>query len=157
LAKLDKLSCPNGRDWLKANSFALLATLFLFLYVACAYLCDRLHVAPMPTSFCDKESWQWLGDFFTLFAGTVTSASLLTPAKQRPQAGSSQKTAGTVEHPICLAGLIYLLGSSLSFATWFPLLAMPGAFVFLLWHIRKEANATIGDVRARWRLMPYIF
>jgi hypothetical protein len=155
-ATLNKLNLPDSKDlkWIKANAFPLLATLFLFLYVACSYLCAKLHVALLPTSLVSKETWQWFGLVITFLSAVLILIALFAPSIQAAQATPHHGDRLPVEHPIYLAGLIYLLGSAISFTTWFPLMAIPGAFVALAWHIR---GATVRDVRAPWRLLPYIY
>jgi hypothetical protein len=152
LGKIDKLDLPASKDlkWIKAHSFSLVATAFLFLYVACAYLCAKLHVAILPESLIAKENWQWLGAAITIVSAGFAPAALCFPSNPTAQATSDQKRTFHLRHPIYLAGLIYLIGSSVSFTTWFPLLAIPGAFVLIVWHVRQIENATVRDVSASW-------
>jgi hypothetical protein len=143
----DKRIIRASRDSLRANDFQLLATFFVFLYVACAYLCFKLHVARLPASLVSEQIWPSLGLAITSISALI---ALLASINHALRPGQSSP----VQHPIFLAGLLYLLGSSLSFTTWFPLLAIPGALVAITWYIQR---ATVRDANSRWRIIPYIY
>jgi hypothetical protein len=143
----DKRIITASRESLRANNFQLMATFFVFLYVACAYLCFKLHVARLPASLVSEQIWPSVGLAITLVSALI---ALLASISRALRPGQSS----FVQHPIFLAGLLYLLASALSFTTWFPLLAIPGALVAITWYIQR---ATVRDARSRWRVIPYIY
>jgi len=146
-ARENKQILTVSRNTLKANAFQLTATLFLFLYVACAYLCTRLHVAQLPTGLISQYLWTRLGVILTFTSALISLIASINRALRPDQ-------AQRLEHPYFFTGLLYLLGTALSFTTWFPLLAIPGAAVAIMWYMRR---ATVRDANCRWRLMPYIY
>src|SRR5271168_1934676 len=110
-AEENKRIITLSRSALKANTFQLMATLFLFLYVACAYLCFKLHVAVLPASLIPQVNWARIGLAVTFISALIallaTVVRAFRPSQNLP-----------VQHPIYLAGLLYLLAAALSFATW---------------------------------------
>jgi hypothetical protein len=146
-ASKNKQILTVSRNTLKANTFQLTATLFLFLYVACAYLCTRLHVAQLPTGLVSQHIWTDFGVVLTFMSALISLVTSINRALRPDQ-------APRLEHPYFFTGLLYLLGTALSFTTWFPLLAIPGAAVTIIWYMDR---ATVRDANCRWRLVPYIY
>ena len=144
------------------------ACLFVFLYVACAALCDRLGVGTVRS-----DAWRDAG-IVLLCAGAALrlwAISVLGPlhsALVTVQPGHKIITSGPykrVRHPSYLGVLIFLAGVPMVFGAWFPLLAIPGCFVAVKWRIMDEEAFLISEFgeeyesykRQTWRLIPYLY
>jgi len=141
---------------------------FVFLYVACAALCERLGLGVL-----DSELYRNLG-VALLAAGSVIRlwaiATLGTfhSALVAVQTGHHIITRGPyrwLRHPSYLGLLIFLTGVPMVFAAWFPLLALPGCFVALRWRITDEEAFLISEFtddyesykKRTWRLIPFLY
>jgi hypothetical protein len=123
--------------WLKAHAFALVTNLFFLLFIACAQLCQKLHVGVLPSSILSQENWMSLGCCIVTLAAVIMVRTLTIAHTNQLEIASPKRFR--ITNSLYAAGLVYLAGLSLSFATWIPLLAIPGAVVLIHW--RAEALA----------------
>lgn len=141
---------------------------FFFLYLACCALCRKIH-------FGDLESHWWRAAGLLVFAigysiriwaiaalGAFHSGFVtIQPEHTIVRAGPYR----WLRHPSYLGGFIALTGIPLIFGSWFPLLALPGAFVTLRWRIEDEErllSEQFGEQFERykadtWRLVPRFY
>ncbi len=144
------------------------AFLFLFLYVACAALCDRLGVGVVKS-----EIWRVagvlllvLGTALRLWAiavlGTLHSALVAVQPDHKLVTTGPYKR---LRHPSYLGVLLFLVGMPMVFGAWFPLWAIPGCFVAVKWRIMDEEAFLISEFgeayenykKQTWRLVPYVY
>jgi hypothetical protein len=143
----------SATNQIRIRLVPILATMFLFFYRACAQLCLKLNCAQLPDSPVPIRAWLLLGLTFILLSALI----VLSAVCAHPKADHGDKQLFQVSHPIFLGTLVYLIGTALSFTTWFPLLAVPGAFVSIVWYIRRTQGATIDDAEPPWRVVPFIY
>jgi hypothetical protein len=128
---------------LKIRLTILGALIYASLYLASALLCLRLKLALLP-------DWiSWLGVFILALATATWFAGLRSLLASRP---------AFVAYPQFLALLLYALGLALSHRVWFPLLALPGIFVAIVWHLNGRA-APLDNTQtpARYKILPFFY
>jgi len=123
--------------WLKGHAFALGTNLFFLLFIACAQLCQKLHVGALPSSILSQENWMSLGGCIVTLAAVIMARTLTIAHTNQLEIASPKRFR--ITNSLYAAGLVYLAGLSLCFATWVPLLAIPGAVVLIHW--RAEARS----------------
>ena len=132
--------------WLSRNRTAIVIALSIFLYKACAALCFKLGILPLPVKLIHPRGWLYIG----LIAGMIGSlglssgfleGSLVNLFLGLPVSASRKKLLSA-----SLAVLFYLISIPLLYSTYFPLLAIPGAFICLRWQLRQLSGATKGGV-----------
>jgi di/tricarboxylate transporter len=117
----------------------------MFLYVACAQLCFKLRVAILPMNFASANVWMvsgivlsWMGTLLTLAVALHRSGTIKNLAK-------NLITAHSFERLFALGVTFLLIGLSLNYLTWFPLLALPGAYIAFMWQRRSNQAGTADD------------
>lgn len=126
---------------LKSNRFEIFATLVVFLFTACACLCQKLNIAGLPETSSLGTAWPNLG--LVLIVAAMSCQFVVNGTE-----GNGPSASGwhfTLTEPISLAWIILLAGISLLFSTWFPLLALPGIFIGMKWRLvsKMEEQATL--------------
>jgi hypothetical protein len=113
-----KPSLPSKKDWA--------ALAYLFLYTACAVLCQKLGITVMAVN-----------PFQFDFAVSPNSATLLTMVPGivliALAAMHFVKTAIKPHQYYYLSWLLFMAGIALIFGVWLPLIALPGAWVAIKW------------------------
>jgi hypothetical protein len=132
--------------WLSRNRAAIVVALSIFLYKACAALCFKLGILPLPIKPIHPRSWLYIGLTMGAIGSLGLSASFLDGSMVNfflglPVSASRKKLLSA-----SLAVLFYLISIPLLYSTYFPLLAIPGAFISLRWHLRQLSGATKGGV-----------
>ncbi len=123
------------------------AVVYLCLYTTCAALCERLYVTmiTLPTSIMGKEisdsSYLESADSIVPDIGLVLVViAVIIEIYMCVRAWHKDKTILGLSD---WAYLVFLVGVSLLFSVWLPLLALPGAAVLLKWQNRDKAEAYI--------------
>lgn len=98
---------------------------FLMLYVNCAVLCQRLGFGMFSVSADVAFILQVLGVALASVGAIYIAISDRLSQKER------------VLHPNYFGVFVILTGAPLVFSTWFPLLALPGILVGMLWSIGR--------------------
>lgn len=140
---------------------------FIFLYITCAVLCEKLKMTPTYGFVRDigvvlvalgglLRIWSIavLGRFHSAYVALMEGHSLVQSGPYR-----------YLRNPSYLGMLIVMVGIPLVFGTWFPLLAIPGAFIILKWRIKAEEDflgehfgEEYEEYRQRtFRLIPFIY
>lgn len=138
------------------------------LYIACAVLCRRIHFGALDTWWWRLSGLLlfWLGSGIRLWAvatlgrfhsGFVT----IQPEHTLIRSGLYK----WLRHPSYLGALIALAGIPMIFASWFPLLAMPGFIVCIRWRINDEEKMLAEQFpeefetykRETWRMIPHVY
>lgn len=120
---------------------------FLMLYVNCAVLCQRLGFGMFSASADIVFILQVLGVALASVGAIYIAISDRLSQKER------------VLHPNYFGVLVILTGVPLVFSTWFPLLALPGILVGMLWSIAKKAepeSESSSNAQLR-KLIPYLY
>jgi len=118
-------------------NFEILATIAAFLFTACAALCQKLNICALPAFGLVNPPWPTLGFILISLAMICQFASIRSPAQNR----KPTKPVGwswALSEPVSLAWIVLLSGVSLLFATWFPLIALPGIFIGMKWKLNNE-------------------
>lgn len=113
---------------------------FIFLYIACAVLCEKLKIAVTYGFVRDiglvlvaiggiLRLWSiaTLGRFHTAYVALMEEHKLIRTGPYK-----------FVRNPSYLGMLVVMAGIPLVYGTWFPLLAMPGAFIVMKWRMNDE-------------------
>jgi|GEM_PF-483019 len=140
---------------------------FIFLYIACAVLCERLKVTVTYGFVRDiglvfvvigglLRIWSIavLGRFHSAYVALMEEHKLIQDGPYK-----------LVRNPSYLGMLIVMAGIPLAYGTWFPLLAMPGAFIVMKWRINDEEaflaehfGQEYAEYRCNtFRLIPFIY
>lgn len=115
--------------------------IFFLLYVSCSALCPKIHFGDFNAGWwrtvgllvvCAGLSVQlWavisLGRFHSVFVTIQSEHKLVRTGPYK-----------WLRHPSYLGALIAMTGIPIVFGSWFPLLALPGAFVILRWRMEDE-------------------
>jgi hypothetical protein len=127
--------------FLKAHGFEIFATAVVFLFTACACLCQKLNIAGLPETSSLGTAWPNLGLVLIVFA---MSCQFVVNGTEGHGLSASDWHF-TLTKPISLAWIILLAGISLLFSTWFPLLALPGIFIGMKWRLvsKMEEQSTL--------------
>lgn len=113
---------------------------FIFLYIACAVLCEKLKITVTYGFVRDiglvlvaiggiLRLWSiaTLGRFHTAYVALMEEHKLIQTGPYK-----------FVRNPSYLGMLVLMAGIPLVYGTWFPLLAMPGAFIVMKWRMNDE-------------------
>jgi protein-S-isoprenylcysteine O-methyltransferase Ste14 len=141
---------------------------FFFLYIACCALCRKIHFGDL-----DGEWWRIAGLFLFISGYAVRIWAIAALGKFHSGFVTIQPEHEIVRigpykwlrHPSYLGGFIALAGIPFIFGCWFPLLALPGAFVALQWRIDDEERLLSQQFGEQfdqykadtWRLIPRIY
>jgi hypothetical protein len=120
--------------FLKAHVFEMVATVVVFLFTACACLCQKLGIADL------GEATSNLG-LVLIVAAMSCQFIEVQPAGIKERQSCPSKVPGwrwTLSEPVSFAWVILLLGISLLFSTWFPLLALPGIVIGMKWRLTSK-------------------
>jgi hypothetical protein len=133
---------------IEAHAFEILATIIVFLFVACAALSEKLAIAPLQGADASSPVWPITG--LLLILSTITCHFVLALGAYRQEASSTglshrqPRWHWTLSQPVSVSWIILLAGISLLFSTWFPLLSLPGIFIGMKWRLRRQIeNSTI--------------
>ncbi|PWT95994.1 MAG: hypothetical protein C5B53_10490 [Candidatus Melainabacteria bacterium] len=118
---------------LKNHGFEVVATAVVFLFTACACLCQKLNIAGLPEASSLGIAWPNLGLTLIVIAMSCQFAGI------RPK-GHAKRPGWrwTLIEPVSPAWIILFAGISLLFSTWFPLLALPGIFIGMKWRLTSK-------------------
>lgn len=114
--------------------------MFIFWYIACAVLCEKLKMTATYGFMRDiglvlivvggiLRLWSIavLGRFHSAYVALMEEHKLIQSGPYR-----------LIRNPSYLGMLIVMTGIPLVFGTWFPLIAMPGAFIVMKWRMNDE-------------------
>lgn len=140
---------------------------FIFLYIACAVLCEKLKITVTYGFMRDiglvlvaiggiLRLWSIanLGRFHSAYVALMDEHKLI-------QSGPYK----SIRNPSYLGMLVMMSGIPLVYGTWFPLLAMPGAFIVMKWRMNDEEaflaehfGQEYAEYQAKTvRLIPFIY
>jgi protein-S-isoprenylcysteine O-methyltransferase Ste14 len=113
---------------------------FVFLYISCAVLCEKLKITVTYGFVRDiglvlvavggiLRIWSIavLGHFHSAYVALMEEHKLIQSGPYR-----------SIRNPSYLGMLIVMAGIPLVYGTWFPLLAIPGAFIVMKWRMNDE-------------------
>lgn len=140
---------------------------FIFLYISCAVLCEKLKIT---------VTWGFVRDIGLLLVaagGILRVLSISRLGKFHSAYVTVQEDHQLVKtgpyryvrNPSYLGMLLAMIGIPLVFGTWFPLLAIPGAFIAIKWRMTAEEDFLaehFGDEYEEYRkstkrLIPFIY
>ena len=156
----------------------------LFLFVACASLCERVNLG------CIKEQWWQDTGLVILAAGIILSAwqqktrpdelctaglpaggSEMAPAEEKAKTSpdlSEIQAKGPwklLRYPDRTSVLVKLIGVSMTLSAWMPLFALPGLIIAFKWEladVEAFAISQYGDKyiayrQKTWFIIPFIY
>jgi protein-S-isoprenylcysteine O-methyltransferase Ste14 len=141
---------------------------FLFLYIACAVLCPKIHFGYFDSDILRS------GGLAIFTAGCLVRLKAIAQlgrlhsgfvAIQPDHELVRKGIYSRIRHPSYLGAMIAMAGIPLIFASWFPLLALPGVFVLVRWRMNDEEkllSEQFGEEfehyrKDTWRLIPHIY
>jgi hypothetical protein len=133
----------------RVNIFAIAWSTAVFLYIACAILCAKLNLASLPiwpnwqSNLCPNNLSPDIGLILISFGLIRQIASLANEDSPDP---TKVSWVSALSHPLYSGWLLFLLGVSLLFSTWFPLIALPGLCAVIKWHLDYLNTASINSI-----------
>lgn len=145
-----------------------LTVIFYVLYVACATLCPKIHFGDLNLPW-----WRTMGLIITSLGAMIRVWAIATLGTLHSGFVTIQEKHSLIRtglykhlrHPSYLGGLIFLAGVPMVFGSWFPLLALPGAYILVRWRIEDEERllaeqfgAEFDEYKSQtWRLIPHVY
>ncbi len=138
------------------------------LYMSCTALCEKINFGTIDTGW-----WRTAG--LVIFLAGVILREWAIARLGRLHSGfvaiqPEHKLVRNglyriIRHPSYLGALVTLVGMPMVFGTWFPLLAIPGAFVAVRWRIEDEESLLAEEFggefqeykKGTWRMIPYLY
>jgi len=141
----------------KARSVVLLIFLYLVLFVMCAVLCQKFQLGSIVSDPTSAEIIRNVGlgmsvlGLYLMLRGLFSTATFKVDLSRESRgdinsAGHAPHVPPSSivflkKHPVCSGWLVALTGLPLVFQAWFPLLAIPGIFVWMNWFFHKRASS----------------
>ncbi len=123
------------------QNFPWAALFYLFCYTACAALCQKTALTLLYLEPCRQISSNLstipplitIPGLVLIFLAAITQikAALKNHQASEPLPNSTDEIAS--KHPFYESWLLFMAGVPLLFGVWLPLLALPGAWVFIKW------------------------
>lgn len=169
---LDRLEPAPERSVKERNRITLSVAGTVILYVACAALAQKLSVGTFGNL---DELARWLGILLVAAGVLLRFWACLSLPRLLLRLGECSEDPHLdcgpyrwLRYPDRLGQLVCLIGIAFVFATWIPLLAVPGIFVLLRWQVasaeayRSSQESQIGESYRQYKkgtkvLLPLIY
>lgn len=125
---------------------------FVFLFIACSALCERLQLGAFPQSAPFIDIMRTVGLAISA-SGLIRQVRAVFGSENQPEsvpriaagseAASLPPTASLKSHPFFVGWIVFFSGVPFIYAAWLPLLAIPGIIVGIKWQINRTADVPL--------------